>query len=199
MKLNYNLDFKCKTRQTDVTQDEFFMMAAFISKFDIKNYLEVGVWHGATLYSMVNLFKLNGVDLDAWGYDCFDEGADPKVLNSHTSGWPSKKMVQELFHEFNNVTLATGDVSNIHNVLSNQKFDFVFHDANHTKDAIIGDLLVLKNILNDNAYISVHNSAFDEPWRNFFGKTAINYLVENNHYKFIATANTATLLQKINE
>jgi hypothetical protein len=196
MKLVHNLDYRCKTKQTDVTEKEFFLMASCISKYNIKNYLEVGVWHGATLYSMVNLFKLNGVNLDAWGYDCFDEGADPTVLNSHTSGWPSKKMVEEVVKDLGNVTLVAGDAGNIHNVLKDKKFDFVFHDANHTKDAIIGDLLVLKNVLNDNAYVSVHNSSYDEPHRNFFGKTAIDHLVANGHYKFITTADTATLLQK---
>jgi hypothetical protein len=43
-------------------------------KIDIKNYLEVGVYHAATLYNVVKLFKLNGHMLDAYGYDCFDDG-----------------------------------------------------------------------------------------------------------------------------
>lgn len=197
MKLNYDLDFRCKTRSTDVSLDELKLMSECIVENNIKNYLEVGVWQGATLYSLVNLFKLNGIQLDAYGYDCFEEGAPADVENSHTSGWPSKQMVEELVGTLGNVKLITGDAANIHNIIKDVKFDFVFHDANHTKDAIIGDLLALKNILNPNAFVAVHNSAWDEPYRKFYGKTAIDYLSEKGYYRVIKTADTATLVQSI--
>jgi hypothetical protein len=195
--LNYEVDYACKKSSTDVTLREFRLIADCIAENSIKNYLEVGVWHGATLYSLVNLFKLNGYALDAYGYDCFDEGAPTDIENSHTSGWPSKALVESIVSELGNVKLVTGDASSIDKVLKDVKFDFVFHDANHTKDAIIGDLLVLKSILNTNAFVAVHNSAWDEPHRKFFGKTAIDFLVEQGHYKFIKTADTATLLQLV--
>jgi cephalosporin hydroxylase len=197
MKLNYNVDFQCKTKSTDVTVSELMLMTECMAERDIKNYLEVGVWHGATLYSVVNLFKLNDVELDAYGYDCFDEGAPVDVENSHTSGWPSKKEVEDTLRSAGKVTLITGDSANVHNVITDKKFDFVFHDANHTRDAIITDLIALKNILNPNAYVAVHNSAWDEPYRKFFGKTAIDYLAANKYYKVLGTADTATLLQSI--
>jgi hypothetical protein len=193
--LNYEIDYTCKKSSTDVTFNELRLIADCIAENNIKNYLEVGVYHGATLYSLVNLFKLNGHRLDAYGYDCFDEGAPADVENSHTSGWPSKAMVEGIVSDLDNIKLITGDASVIDKVIKNLKFDFVFHDANHTKDAVVGDLLALKNILNPNAFVAIHNSAWDEPHRKFFGKTAIDFLVEQGHYKFIKTADTATLLQ----
>lgn len=195
MELNYNVDFNCKRSSTDVTLNEFKLITECIAENNIKNYLEVGVWLGATLYSVVKLFKLNGVELDAYGYDCFDDGAPADVENSHTSGWPSKAFVLDVMGEFNNVELITGDATYINSVIIDKKFDFVFHDANHTKDAIVGDLIALKDILNPNAFVAVHNSAWDEPHRKFYGKTAIDFLVSEGHYKFIKTADTATLLQ----
>lgn len=197
MELNYDVDFSCKTRSTDVSTNELKLIANCIAENNIMNYLEVGVWHGATLYSLVKLFKLNGIELDAYGYDCFEQGAPENVENSHTSGWPSKKMVEDLVSELGNVKLIMGDAANIHNIITNKKFDFVFHDANHTKDAIIGDLLALKHVLNPNAFVAVHNSSYDEPHRKFFGKTAIDYLSDKNYYKVLGTADTATLLQSI--
>jgi hypothetical protein len=146
MKLNYSLDYRCKTRSTDVTENEFTTITECIAENDFKNYLEVGVWHGATLYSIVNLFKLNGIELDAYGYDCFDEGVSSDVPNSHTSGWPSKQEVEAIFKDFPNVKLIAGDTSKIDTVLSDKKFDFVFHDANHTREAIVSDLITLKKI-----------------------------------------------------
>lgn len=195
--LNFDVDYTCKKSSTDVTINEFKLMTDCIAENEITNYLEVGVWHGATLYSLVKLFKLNGHELDAYGYDCFDDGAPADVENSHTSGWPSKAMVQEIVDELGNVKLVTGDARSINNIITDKKFDFVFHDANHTRDAIIGDLIVLKDILNPNAFVAVHNSAWDEPHRNFYGKSAIDFLVAEGHYKFIKTADTATLLQLV--
>jgi hypothetical protein len=195
--LDWSVDYTCKTKSTDVTYNEFKLMVDCIAKNDINNYLEVGVWHGATLYSLVKLFKLNGHALDVYGYDCFDEGAPADVENSHTSGWPSKAMVQSIVDELGNVKLITGDARSINTIITDTKFDFVFHDANHTRDAIIGDLIVLKDILNPNAFVAVHNSAWDEPHRNFYGKSAIDFLVAEGHYKFIKTADTATLLQLV--
>jgi hypothetical protein len=195
--LDFNVDFTCKTSRTDVTRNEFRLITDCIAENNIKNYLEVGVWHAATLYSVVKLFKLNGYILDAYGYDCFDDGAPVDVDNSHISGWPSKAFVQNVLSEFDNVTLITGDAAVIDKVITNKKFDFVFHDANHTKDAIMGDLIALKNILNPNAFVAVHNSSYDEPHRKFFGKTAIDQLENAGHYRVIKTTDTATLLQVI--
>ena len=195
--LDFSVDYTCKKSSTDVTTNEFRLISDCIAENHIKNYLEVGVWHGTTLYSLVKLFKLNGHTLDAYGYDCFDEGAPADVENSHTSGWPSKAMVQSIVDELGNVKLITGDARSINTIITDTKFDFVFHDANHTRDAIIGDLIVLKDILNPNAFVAVHNSAWDEPHRNFYGKSAIDFLVAEGHYKFIKTADTATLLQLV--
>lgn len=195
--LDFSVDYICKKSSTDVTMDEFRLIADCIAENDIKNYLEVGVWHGATLYSLVNLFKLNGHNLDAYGYDCFDEGAPSDVENSHTSGWPSKVMVQEIMDELGDVKLITGDARSINTIITDIKFDFVFHDANHTRDAIIGDLIALKDILNPNAFVAVHNSSYDEPARNFYGKSALDFLQSEGHYKIIKTADTATLVQLV--
>ena len=197
MNLDFNVNYRCNKSITDVTFNEFRLITDCIAENDIKNYLEVGVWHGATLYNVVKLFKLNGYELDAYGYDCFDDGAPADVDNSHISGWPSKALVHSVVDELGNITLITGDAASIDKVITNKKFDFVFHDANHTKDAIMGDLLVLKNILNPNAFVAVHNSSYDEPHRKFFGKTAIDELAANGHYRVIKTADTATLLQVI--
>jgi hypothetical protein len=195
--IDFGVDYTCRKSSTDVTMNEFVLIVQCIAENNIKNYLEVGVWYGATLYNLVKLFKLNGYDLDAYGYDCFDEGAPSDVENSHTSGWPSKAMVQEIMDELGNVKLITGDARSINKVITDTKFDFVFHDANHTRDAIIGDLIVLKDILNPNAFVAVHNSSVDEPHRNFYGKSAIEFLEAEGHYKVIKTADTATLLQLI--
>lgn len=195
--LNFEVDYTCKKSSTDVTFNEFRLIADCIAENDIKNYLEVGVWHGATLYSLVKLFKLNGHELDAYGYDCFDDGAPADVENSHTSGWPSKAMVQGIVDELGNVKLITGDARSVNTIITDTKFDFVFHDANHTRDAIIGDLLALKDILNPNAFVAVHNSSYDEPQRNFYGKSALDFLQSEGHYKIIKTADTATLIQLV--
>jgi hypothetical protein len=61
----------------------------------------------------------------------------------------------------------------------------------------MGDLISLKNILNPNAFVAVHNSSYDEPHRKFFGKTAIDQLENAGHYRVIKTTDTATLLQVI--
>jgi hypothetical protein len=185
--LDFSVDYTCKKSGTDVTMNEFRLIADCIAENDIKNYLEVGVWHGATLYSLVKLFKLNNHNLDAYGYDCFDDGAPADVENSHTSGWPSKAMVQGIMDELDNVKLITGDARSVNTIITDVKFDFVFHDANHTRDAIIGDLISLKDILNPNAFVAVHNSSYDEPHRNFYGKSALDYLQSEGHYKIIKT------------
>ena len=195
--LDFSVDYTCKKSGTDVTMNEFRLITDCIAENDIKNYLEVGVWHGATLYSLVKLFKLNNHNLDAYGYDCFDEGAPADVENSHTSGWPSKAMVQGIMDELDNVKLITGDARSVNTIITDIKFDFVFHDANHTRDAIIGDLIALKDILNPNAFVAVHNSSYDEPLRNFYGKSALDYLQSEGHYKIIKTADTATLIQLV--
>ena len=117
--------------------------------------------------------------------------------NSHTSGWPSKAMVQGIMDELDNVKLITGDARSVNTIITDIKFDFVFHDANHTRDAIIGDLIALKDILNPNAFVAVHNSSYDEPLRNFYGKSALDYLQSEGHYKIIKTADTATLIQLV--
>jgi len=195
--LDFSVDYTCKKSGTDVTMNEFRLIADCIAENDIKNYLEVGVWHGATLYSLVKLFKLNNHNLDAYGYDCFDDGAPADVENSHTSGWPSKAMVQGIMDELDNVKLITGDARSVNTIITDVKFDFVFHDANHTRDAIIGDLISLKDILNPNAFVAVHNSSYDEPSRNFYGKSALDYLQSEGHYKIIKTADTATLIQLV--
>jgi hypothetical protein len=195
--LDFSVDFTCKTSGTDVTMKEFRLITECMAENNIKNYLEVGVYHAATLYNVVKLFKLNGHMLDAYGYDCFDDGAPADVDNSHTSGWPSKALVENVLKEFDNITLVTGDTAVIDKVITNKKFDFAFHDANHTKDAVIRDLIALKNILNPNAFVVVHNSSYDEPHRKFFGKTAIDQLENAGHYRVIKTADTATLLQVI--
>ena len=51
--LDFSVDYTCKKSGTDVTMNEFRLIADCIAENDIKNYLEVGVWHGATLYSLV--------------------------------------------------------------------------------------------------------------------------------------------------
>jgi hypothetical protein len=193
--LDWSVDYTCKTKSTDVTYNEFKLMVDCIAKNDINNYLEVGVWQGATLYNLVKLFKLNGHNLKAYGYDCFEYGAPPEIDNSHTSGWPFMADVADTVSELGNVELIAGDAGVIDTIITDKKFDFVFHDANHTKDAIMGDLLALKNILNPNAFVAVHNSSYDEPHRKFFGKTAIDQLEAEGHFKVIGTADTATLLQ----
>jgi hypothetical protein len=146
---------------------------------------------------LVNLFKLNGHNLEAYGYDCFDEVTLGEEENNHTSGWPSKAMVEDVVKELGNVKLITGDAGLINKVIKDIKFDFVFHDANHTKDAVIGDLIALKDVLNKNAFVAVHNSSYDEPHRKFFGKSAIDFLISEKHYKLLKTADTITLLQMV--
>ena len=207
IKLDWEVDFTCQPEvrevngqqesvfNTDVTRKEFELIVNCIAENDIDNYLEVGVWHGATLYSVVKLFKQNGHTLDAYGYDCFNDGVVGD--NSHTSGWPDINMVQSKMNDLPEIKLVIGAAADIDKVITHRKFDFVFHDANHTEDAIIEDLLVLKNVLNANAFVAVHNSAWDEPHRKFFGRTAVDKLIADGHYKYIGHADTAVLLQLV--
>jgi len=201
--LDYSVDFTCasaysqKICDSDVTLNEIKLICDCIVENNIKNYLEIGVYRGASMYGIVKLFKLHGYELDAYGYDCFDAGPHTDIENSHTSGWPSQEMVQHIVDSAGKVKLIAGDSRLINKVITDMKFDFVFHDANHTKEGVIADLLVLKDILNPNAFVVVHNSAHDEPHRNFGGKSAIDSLVADGHYKFIKTADSATLLQLV--
>lgn len=178
---------------SDVTINELALIVNCIAENDIDNYLEVGVWYGATLYNVVNLFKLNGHKLDAYGYDCFDMGVEGE--NSHTSGWPSLQTLKDKFVSLPEVKFVVGAAVDVDKVITHRKFDFVFHDANHTKNAIIEDLLVLKNVLNPNAFVAVHNSSYDDPQRKFFGRTALEELMQKGHYKYVNYADTAVLLQ----
>lgn len=193
--LNYAVNYYCTKAATDLTFNELRLITDCLAENEIDNYLEVGVWHGATLYHVANLFKLNELPLTAYGYDCFQYGVEGE--NSHTSGWPDISVVEDVMTGFDNVKLIAGDAADIDKVILDRKFDFVFHDANHTKNAIVKDLIALKGVLNPNAFVAVHNSAWDEPYRNFFGKSAIDQLVGEGYYKFITTADCSTLLQSV--
>jgi cephalosporin hydroxylase len=190
--LKYNFDYKCKTATTDLTDRELKLITETIYQNGFKNYLEVGVWHGATLYHVLNILKHNNHEITAVGYDCFNDGAEGDT--SHTSGWPDINRVRNSLSEFENVSLVVGDAKDIDKVITDQKFDFVFHDANHVEDAIIRDLIALKEILNEGAYVAVHNSNKDIPSRKFFGKSAIDKLVADGHYVKIQVADSSTLL-----
>lgn len=207
IKLNWDLDFQIKPEpgvhnnqqttlfETDVTRGELSMIVNCIAENDIDNYLEIGVYYGATLYNVVNLFKMNGHTLDAYGYDCFNQGVEGD--NSHTSGWPDFNTVKTKLKDLPEIKLIVGAASEVDKVITHRKFDFVFHDANHTKNAIVEDLIVLKNILNQNAFVAVHNSTFDEPHRNFYGRSAVEKLIEDGHYRLANYADTAVLLQVV--
>lgn len=192
--MNWNLDYDCKTAQSDVSFEEFKLIIDCIYKNQISNYLEVGTWYGANLYKVAKIFKLNNYNIDCYGYDCFDIH-EVSEDTSHTSGWPNKKIVNENLKEFSNVKIIDGLSQNINKTIKNIKFDFVFHDANHTEDSVKNDLIVLKDILNSKAYVAVHNSTQDEPSRKFFAKTAIDKLILERHYRYISSAGCSTLLQ----
>jgi len=207
IKLNLNLDFQIKPENgihnneqtilfiTDVTKNELSMIVNCIAENHIDNYLEIGVYYGATLYNIVNLFKMNGHILDAYGYDCFNQGV--RGDNSHTSGWPDFDTVKRKLKNLPEIKLIVGEACEVDKVITHRKFDFVFHDANHTENAIVEDLIVLKNILNPNAFVAVHNSTYDEPHRNFYGRSAVEKLIAQGHYKLVNYADTAVLLQMI--
>jgi hypothetical protein len=194
MKINYN-NIKYDQSGTDVSKEEFGLMVDCILENNLKTYLEVGVWHGYTLYNMLNLFKDINYNIDATAYDCFIDGVIGE--NSHTSGWPDINIAKNLLKTHHNVEFIIGDSCVIDKKISNKKFDFVFHDANHTKDAIIDDLIVLKNVIHKDSYVAVHNSDVDYPDRNFYGKSAIDFLIKNNYYKFLKVAGCSTLLKNV--
>ncbi len=191
---NYTLTKQAvDNRSSDLTSGEFRLLIDTILYKDVKSYLELGVWHGVNLFKIADLLNVNEKECKIVGYDCFD--LDPNDDNSHRSGWPSKEIAESVVAGYDSVELIQGFASELIEKLDGQKFDLVFHDANHAFDAVYNDVLSIKNILNPSAIVVLHNSEADDLRLNYGAKSAIDKLIQEGHYSFHSRVDRSTAIQ----
>lgn len=122
------------------------------------SYLEIGVMRGGNLINMTNLLKLNNKECEIVGYDCFE------LLRGFSGGrtniGPDKKVVEANVNEIHDcqVELVQGLSKDIVSTLKGRTFDLIFHDADHTRQGVYDDLIILKKILRPNGYVCVHDA-----------------------------------------
>lgn len=177
---------------SDLTNKEFRLLVDEIINNEFTSYLEVGVWHGVNLAKMADLFKNNEKECRIVGFDCFEN--DPKDDNSHVSGWPAKKIAENNVKDYN-VELVTGFTKDINTIFKDEKFDLIFHDANHTFDAVYEDLKKILPLCHSGSRVAAHNSDKDIPQWNYGAKSAIDKLCAEGLFEIIKIEDRSTLLK----
>jgi|32_taG_2_1085360.scaffolds.fasta_scaffold04991_3 predicted O-methyltransferase YrrM len=189
-----NFDFSIPIPNgSDLTLREFRLLAELMVNNKLDKYLEVGVWHGINLLKLANLCEVNNHQCKIVGYDCFDD--DPMDDNSHTSGWPSKELVERNVSPYSDtVSLVQGFAKDVVEKLDGEKFPLIFHDANHAYQAVYDDLLLLKQLSLPSTVIVAHNSEADDARLNYGAKSAIDQLVKENHFKILTRVDRSTAI-----
>ncbi len=190
---NYNFTMPVPDNRTsDLTNGEFLLLLDYILNNKTKSYLEVGVWHGVNLFRIANLCEVNNHECNIVGYDCFDD--DPADDNSHRSGWPAKEIAEKVTASYDNVSLVQGLANEVSDKLKDQKFELIFHDANHAFQAVYDDLLVLKDLVAEDGLVVAHNSEADNAHLNYGAHSAIEKLISEGHYKFHSRVDRSTAI-----
>lgn len=158
MKKIYETKELSKECWSNLTDRERGQLLDLIIDNNFTNYLEVGVMRGGNLINMTNLLKLNNKECEIIGYDCFE------LLRGFSGGAtlisPDKEVVEANVNKIHDcqVELVQGLSKDIASTLKGRTFDLIFHDADHTHEGVYKDLIILKNILNRNGYICLHDA-----------------------------------------
>lgn len=143
---------------TDLTDGEIKTITSYVMTIEQKrgrcNYLEVGVFAGATIRFLKQYTKTSNFV----GVDLFEDFVSD-TANTHTSGTFKVADIQRL----------TGDRSrlikgNSHAVLpqlagNGELFDFVFIDGNHTYAATMQDFRDASKLVEKGGLVSFHNAS----------------------------------------
>ena len=138
-----------------------------------KNFLEVGVFHGATSRNVCELlYSIHGNDFNFTGIDLFSKNTealkDEYIPNTKFSN-PLKTIyynyiirmdpysiqsVLKLLSKFKkNVNIIEGNSNEVLKKISLDKFDYVFLDGGHKYETVKNDLENLTKIINSNGTI----------------------------------------------
>lgn len=152
---------------TSIRQTEFEFLKQLIVDYDLKNGFELATAFGVSTTALGLGFKQTGgklITMDAYVEeilsDCHYEGAQYQVY-SDTDGWKSVNYLIEHFRLQDVVTPDVGwspeDTGSVISRNTTQKLDFVFLDAGHFPEQVMKDLNVLKNLLDDEYVIALHD------------------------------------------
>ena len=166
------MKFKKYWRKTSLkkeTDGDFFLN--HIKEKKPKNFLEIGVFHGATSRNVCELlYMLHGNNFKFTGIDLFSNELVPKNEHPPETKFSnplktlyynyiirldpySHKSVVKLLKKFkNNINIIKGD-SNFILKDSIEKFDYVFLDGGHKYETVKNDLNNLIKVINNNGTI----------------------------------------------
>lgn len=142
---------------SDLTNNEKWTLLAFLlmlekSKADV-SYLEVGIYAGGT----IKFLQENTKKTHFTGVDLFE---DFKPSDDNTHMWKNytREQVWESLGK-TRVYLEKGDSVSLLKSMqkTNNKFDFIFIDGNHTYQATKDDLEQALPLLNNKGYVAFHN------------------------------------------
>ena len=138
-----------------------------------KNFLEIGVFHGATSRNVCELlYSVHGNDFKFTGIDLFSKDTkflkDEHIPNTKFSN-PLKtiyykyivrldpysiKSVLRLLKKFqNNVNIIKGNSNKVLKEINLDEFDYVFLDGGHKYETVKNDLENLTQVINNNGII----------------------------------------------
>jgi predicted O-methyltransferase YrrM len=192
----YNITHDLKDCTSNLSVGEYSQLLDLILDNDLKEYLELGVMNGGNLVRMSNLLELNNHSCNVTAYDCFDSPPkDPR--NTHTSGWPSKAEVENKVNKIHGfgVEFIQGLSSEITDKLKDKKYDIIFHDADHSFQGVYSDLIKLKELLNEDGFVTVHDTTFDKHRGGYGAGRAVSALVEGKHYNKVGQVDSMAILK----
>ena len=148
---------------------------SYFSKSRIKNFLEIGVFHGVTSRNVCEvLHLLHGNDFKFTGIDLFLNDNDRKILKDEylpktTFSNPLKTIyyrfiiksdpynlesVNKLLNKFKkNVNIIRGNSNEVLKKINLNGIDYVFLDGGHKYETVINDLRSLTRVVMNNGLI----------------------------------------------
>ncbi len=140
----------------DLTVGELRTLVAFVTRIDRlrpdhPKYLEIGVWGGGTIKTLLNFTThttFTGIDL----FEDFQLASD----NTHGSGTFRCADVQAFLGA--RAHMLKGNSADILPTLS-EIFDFIFIDGNHTYAATMTDFELAQGLVGPEGFIAFHNAS----------------------------------------
>ena len=144
-----------------------------IKKIKPKNFLEIGVFHGATSRNVCELLHfLNGDDFRFTGIDLFQED-DQIPKDEHIPETKFSNPLKTLYYNYiikldpysvesvhrllskfkKNVSIIKGNSNNMLKDINLDEFDYVFLDGGHKYETVKEDLNNLTKVVNNNGVI----------------------------------------------
>lgn len=161
------------------SKNEFTEFLTEIQNMPIKSVLEIGSMFGGTLWTWLNLFKLERLNVVDAMVSSFDQRFVTQA-NSHNTLW--KQWCNDKKCEF---TLYEGYSTNtdiINKVTKLPKIDMLFIDGDHNYYTVKSDYMHYKDMVNTDGLIVFHDIGFNEGSNHYGVKPLWNSI--KNKYKF---------------